>query len=281
MFEWVYQLPVIWMALIIFAVTGIVTLGIHALVMALAARDRVGMFKGFAAGMLSPLGTIFGLLVGFLALQVWSDAQQAEEVVHREAGALRSVVIMSSSFAGPTERRIDTLIRQQIQEAVTSEWPAMAHQDAYIRSIPPPLVEAMQLVLAQAPQGEGQTLAQHELVRSLHDALDARRQRMLLSRSTINWVKWMGLGLEAALVLVAIAIIHSDNRAVAAVAMGIFAAASATAAVLIAAHARPFTGEISVHPDVLLQVMPGDQASDREQSTPLTAGHDGGAAAPR
>jgi Protein of unknown function (DUF4239) len=218
--------------------------------------------------------------VGFLALQVWSDAQQAEEAVYREASALRSVVIMSSSFAGPTERRIDTLIRRQIQEAVTSEWPAMAHHDAYIRSIPPPLVEALQLVLAQTAQGEGQSLAQHELVRSLHDALDARRQRMLLSRSTINWVKWTGLGLEAMLVLAAIAIIHSDNRAGAAVAMGIFAAASATAAVLIAAHARPFTGEISVRPDVLLQVMPGDQAPDREQSRPPTP-DDGGAAAPR
>ncbi len=156
----------------------------------------------------------------------------------------------------------------------------MAHRDAYIRSIPPSLVEALQLVLAQTPQGEGQTLAQHELVRSLHDALDARRQRILLSRSTINWVKWMGLGFEAVLVLVAIAIVHSDNPPGAAVAMGIFAAASATAAVLIAAHARPFTGEISVHPDVLLQVMPGDQASEREQGRSPTP-DDGGAAAPR
>jgi hypothetical protein len=90
----------------------------------------------------------------------------------------------------------------------------------------------------------------------------------------------MGLGFEAVFVLVAIAIVHSDNPAGAAVAMGIFAAASATAAVLIAAHARPFTGEISVHPDVLLQVMPGDQASDREQRRSPTP-DDGGAAAPR
>jgi hypothetical protein len=126
-------------------------------------------------------------------LQVWSDAQLAEDAVNREASALRSVVIMSSSFAGPTERCVDTLIRRHIQEAATSEWPAMAHRDAYIRSIPPSLLEALQLVRAQTPQGEGQTLAQHELVRSLHDALDARRQRILLSRSTINWVKWTGL----------------------------------------------------------------------------------------
>src|SRR5262245_33903947 len=100
MFEWVYQLPVIMMALLVFSVTGIVTFGIHAVVMALAARDRAGVFRGFSPGMLSPLGTIFGILVGFLAVQVWNDAQQAEDAVNREASALRSVVIMASSFPG-------------------------------------------------------------------------------------------------------------------------------------------------------------------------------------
>jgi hypothetical protein len=38
--------------------------------------------------------------------------------------------------------------------------------------------------------------------------------------------------------------------------MGIFATAAAVAALMVATHARPFTGEVSVSPDVLLQVMP-------------------------
>jgi hypothetical protein len=50
--------------------------------------------------------------------------------------------------------------------------------------------------------------------------------------------------------------VHSDNRATAALAMTIFATAVAICVLLIASHDRPFTGEISVGPDVLLQVMP-------------------------
>jgi hypothetical protein len=62
--------------------------------------------------------------------------------------------------------------------------------------------------------------------------------------------------LLAYLILLTIAIVHSDNRTTGAIAMGIFSVAVAARVVLIASHNRPFTDEISVAPDLLLQVMP-------------------------
>ena len=62
--------------------------------------------------------------------------------------------------------------------------------------------------------------------------------------------------LLAVLILLTIAIVHCDNRATAAIAMAIFAIGVAACVVLIASHNRPFTGEISVGPDLLRQVMP-------------------------
>ena len=56
--------------------------------------------------------------------------------------------------------------------------------------------------------------------------------------------------------LLAIAMVHSDNRAANRIIMAIFATGVAGAVVLIAPHSRPFTGELSVDPAVLLQVMP-------------------------
>jgi hypothetical protein len=123
------------------------------------------------------------------------------------------------------------------------------------------LSEVLQLALALTPQTQGQTIAQREIVVSLENVLDARRQRILISRSTINWVKWAGLMAEAILTLIAIAMVHSDNRAAAAIAMGIFATAMAVSAALIASHARPFTGAVSVGPDALLQVIPEEGGS--------------------
>lgn len=131
---------------------------------------------------------------------------------------------------------------------------------ARLTTTPRPLAEALQLTLALVPRSDGQAAAQREILASLENALDARRQRILISGSAINWIKWAGLFLQAICTLVAIAMVHCDNRATAALALTIFATAVALCVLLIASHDRPFTGQISVGPDVLLQVMPAENA---------------------
>jgi hypothetical protein len=86
--------------------------------------------------------------------------------------------------------------------------------------------------------------------------LEARRQRIILSGSSINWVKWTVLLVQAGLTLLTIAMVHADNRAANRIILAIFATGVGVAVVLIASHSRPFTGEIAVRPTVLLQVMP-------------------------
>ena len=256
MSEWLFHLPVMWMTLVFLAATFLITWAIHALIMALAAGDRLRTFKGVSPGLLPPLGILYALLVAFLASQAWADQQRAHEAVNREASALRAAVLLSASFQEPIGQQLRALVRRQIQEAATVEWPAMANQSVGLERPPAALVDALNLALAQTPQHEGQVTAQRETVRALQEALDARRQRIIISRLTINWVKWSGVILEAILTLLAIGMVHSDNRSTAGVAMGIFATAAAVAALMVASHARPFTGEVSVGADVLLQVMP-------------------------
>jgi hypothetical protein len=62
--------------------------------------------------------------------------------------------------------------------------------------------------------------------------------------------------MQAGLTMVTIAMIHSDNRVANRIIMTIFATGVGVSVLLIASHSRPFTGEISVRPTVLLQVMP-------------------------
>ena len=55
--------------------------------------------------------------------------------------------------------------------------------------------------------------AQREMVAALEAAFDARRQRIILSHSQINPVKWMALLVQAGLTLLTVAMVHCDNRA--------------------------------------------------------------------
>jgi hypothetical protein len=65
---------------------------------------------------------------------------------------------------------------------------------------------------------------------------------------------------QAVCALLAIALVHSDNRLAATITMGIFATGVAASVLLILSYDRPFVGQLSVGPDPLLQVMPEAQA---------------------
>ena len=254
--EWLHNLPVWWMAFVVFAIAYLATGGIFVIIMALAKGERVRVFKSVSLSVLPPLGIIFGLLVAFSAVQVWNDIDRAKMAVDREASAIRMVVLLATSFPGEPEAQIRTLIRRHIDEAVVAEWPTMAKQSASLKVAPPALAETLRLALSLAPKSEGQVAAQREIVTGLENAMDARRQRIILSRSSVNWVKWTCLFAQAGCTLIAIAMVHCDNRAATAIAMGIFATGVAVSVLLIVSHDRPFSGEISVKPDVLLQVRP-------------------------
>ncbi len=159
--------------------------------------------------------------MAFIAAQVWGDLDRATVAVNREASALRSVVLLAPRFPQETQTRLRRSWR------VTSTKPS----------------------LKSGPRWR--LVACH----------DARRQRIITSHATVNWVKWSTLIVQAICTMVAIALVHSDNRTATGIALGLFATGVAVSILLIAAHNRPFTGALSVRPDILEQVLPPMPAS--------------------
>jgi hypothetical protein len=261
MSDWLHNLPIVWMALVVFGPTYLLAAIVHVVVAVLAVGERARSFKALSPGMLSPLGVLVGLLLAFTAAQVWSDNDRAAAAVNREASALKSVIVFAATFPGEPETRLRTLIRQYIEETATQEWPMMAHRSATLSISPRPLAEALQLTVGLPSGAAGQQTAQREIITSLEAALEARRQRILVSRSEVNLVKWIGLIVQILCTFVAIAIVHSDNRLASAIALAAFATAVGASALLILSHDRPFLGQISIGPDPLLQVMPQEDAN--------------------
>src|SRR5262245_26138118 len=256
MSDWLHNLPIVWLAVVVFGLTYLMAAGIFALVAALAQGERRLAFKAISPGMLPPLGIVFGLFVVFTAAQVWTDNERANTVVSQEASALRAVVVLAAAFPGEPESRLRGLIRRHVAKAATQEWPMMPWGTATLRFTPPSLVEALQLTLGLTVSSEGQKTAQSGIAAALETAFDARRQRIIISQSQVNLVKWLCMLVQAAVALCAIAMIHCDNRITSAIAVSLFAAGVAASVLLIASHDRPFSGEISVGPEPLLQVIP-------------------------
>src|SRR6266513_1243348 len=110
MSDWLHELPVAWMAIIVFGGTFLVTGAVYATVMRLAINGRGRSFKAVSPGLLPPLGIIFGLFVVFTAAQVWNDSDRAQNAVDREASALRAILVTSATFPGDIEARFRALI---------------------------------------------------------------------------------------------------------------------------------------------------------------------------
>jgi hypothetical protein len=205
--------------------------------------------------MLPSLGIIFGLFVAFTAAQVWADNDRASAAISREASALRSVLVFAASFPGEPQQALHNLVKDYVQQTATVEWPMMAHQRATLDTTPRPLAQALPFVLSLPANGPGQQTAQHEITNAIETALDARRQRIIVSLAEVDLVKWVCLYLQAASVLLAIAVVHAEDRGASAISLGLFASGIAASVLLIAAHDRPFIGQLAVTPDPLLQIV--------------------------
>jgi len=250
--NWLHSLSIVSLLLVTCAATALVTVAIYLIVTRLAAAGQRDALSAVSPGLLPPLALVFGLLIGFLAAGVWSNSSNAQQAVDNEASALRSVDLLDRDFPAADQRRLDLLIRSYIEQAVTHEWPAMAHQNATLVAAPPQMALALQVALGLPADNPGRVVAQREIVTSL----DARRQRIIISQSAVNSAKWTGVIALGILTLIAIACVHSANRRTTAIAMTLWAAAVVVSLLMIGVQDRPFAGPYRVKPTPLVQVEP-------------------------
>src|SRR5919109_3560801 len=147
MFDWLPNLPVVVIALVVLAGMALLTVAIYAVVMRLAEGERGEALQAVSPGMLPPLGILFALFVGFLAGGVWGNVDDAEDAIAEEASALRSAVLLSDDLPPELGARVRVLIRRHIENAVDDEWPAMKEQRASLTVISAPLAEALRFAV--------------------------------------------------------------------------------------------------------------------------------------
>src|SRR5215813_11956614 len=150
--DWLHNLPATWMAVVVLTMVYLGTGAIFAIIMLLGRGKWARVFKGASPGLLSPLGTIFGLLVVFTIFQVWGDFDRARLAVDREASALRTVILLAGSFPGEPERKIRGLVSRHIDEAVATEWPELAKRSASLKVVPSALAELLRFTVSLTPQ---------------------------------------------------------------------------------------------------------------------------------
>jgi Protein of unknown function (DUF4239) len=199
---------------------------------------------------------IFGLLVGFLAADVWPNFERARATVGQEALGLRQALLFAEALAPEERRLVRNGVQEHITHAVSVEWPAMKSGDHGPRSSGDGLGKVLTALLADDHAGGNRRAAEEHTVRALERALDAQRQRLFISQTSVSDIKWFVFMVLAGLIELTIAMIHVENRSTKVITMIIFATAVAVSTLLIMAYDRPFGGGVSVTPAALEDVLP-------------------------
>jgi hypothetical protein len=181
----------------------------------------------------------------------------AQEHIGREVSALREVVMLANSLPMDVRARVREAIGKHLETVVSEDWPAMAEARVSLRSFPPHLEEAMGAILSFAPVETNQQLVQNRALIAVEDAVEFRRNRVVVSRAEIAPVQWTVIVVLSGMILITIAAIHINVRSAMAVAMFVFSTAVAMCLVLLLVYDRPFgLGGLTLPPTPYQEAMP-------------------------
>ena len=246
------QAPVWILAAIVFAITIFLASCVYAMVFKLDKIFSVEISPGF----FTPMSATFGLIIGFLASQVWSDNSRAISAVMREASALKTIVTISDIFPAPTKKILEASAINYIDHSVNTEWPAMQQARSYNGLADDGNNEGLKFVILITPQNETEASAKQQLLKSYSTLYEARSERLFLSGTSVNPLKWFIVTTFAVLLMFITVLIHRADRKSARCALALLCCAITLSYVLILAHDRPFTGFVAIKPDLLLNAKP-------------------------
>ena len=138
------------------------------------------------------LGVSYAVLLAFVVIAVWQDYKTAQSNVESEANELAGVYFLASQLPEPEGTRVQDLARTYARVVVEEEWPMMERGETSPRA--DSLLRQLRLKLLEFdPRTRGEQVLYERGLTYLHDALDARRSRLLEVREGIPNLLWVVL----------------------------------------------------------------------------------------
>lgn len=215
---------------------------------------------GVAPPFINIIGVLFGLTLAFLANDTWSARDRAMNSVYREADALQGLSALSDTLPEPLRARVRSALSDYANASV-AEWPLLAQRSAS----PAVMARADTLLTLLAGRDVGQAVGspvQALLLQKASELRNDRDQRVALSQTHVNPLKWLGMAFLGLLTLLSIAVVHVDKPRAALVSIVLFALAAAPTAAIVLIQGNPFEEPTAVTP------APIRQAIDNMQSRP-------------
>jgi len=255
MFYWIYDLSTPAMA-VLFAVvfvgfSWIGTVLIRPLLLQFVS-SRLGATNDLVGYLLSCYCVFYGLLLGLLAVAAYQNFSQVELVVTQEAASLAALYEDASAYPDPVGENLRLLLRDYCRYVIKYAWPLQR------KGIVPvqggiALRAFMERLTAFEPRTKAEELLVAETLRQYNRLQEYRQMRRYSTAAGIPAVMWYVVVVGS---IINIALVWLfDMKLISHFFLGgLLAFFLATLVFLITALDNPFRGEVSIPPDVFVNV---------------------------
>jgi hypothetical protein len=182
---------------------------------------------------------ILGLLLVFLSSRVWTNVDRANMAASQEATAILELRRVTDELLLAVAGSIQDGLGVCLKWVQQDDWPSMMSGNGSISAKLPGLVDAMKALVDYNATVSGQRNMQEQALTAIGKVRDARRARILQSRSFVGPGQWLVVLVLYFHLLLLFSTIHIRRSVSMAVTLWMFSSAFAICFVLLLMYDRP------------------------------------------
>ena len=216
-------------------------------------REKCKNHNDVAGFIFATMGVIYAVLLAFVVIVTWGNFDKASEITSKEANSIASLYRDSSAFPPEVRNQIKSTLHDYVKAIIEDEWPQMVRgKSAKVQEIQEKLWQIYTNII---PKNEAQKAFFIESVRKLNDAGEFRRWRVVKAQENIQPILYFILIFGGFLTIAFTCFFGTENFVPQIIMSSMLAVMIALALFAIIALDCPFTGSISIQPDVFEKIL--------------------------
>lgn len=210
-------------------------------------------YRGVVPPFINIIGVLFGLTLAFIGNDTWSSRDRAMDAVFREADGLRALLVLADGVPAPVGPALAGQVRDY-GRALVAEWPALRDR----RADPRVTLAADALLASVAAHWVARAAGENVQSVMLAKAIEVRSerdQRVSLSRTHLNPLKWLGMAFLGLITILSVAAVHIGAPRAGMAAIWLFALAAAPSAAIVLVQGNPFQEPAAISPSPITEAI--------------------------
>jgi protein-S-isoprenylcysteine O-methyltransferase Ste14 len=225
-----------------------------AVVQRLVPPERREKHNDVAGFIYAVLGVAYAVLLAFVAIAAWQDYKMAQTTAESEANELAGVYFLASRLPESERTHVQNLARTYARVVVEQEWPLMERGQTSPRA--DSLLRQLRLELLQFdPRTKGEQVLYEQGLTDLHNAIDARRSRLLEVREGIPNLLWVVLMLGGVITVSFTYLFGLKSNVAHALMVAALTLLICAILFTIGEFDNPFSGVVEIRPDAFREVL--------------------------